>query len=174
MSGSTDPEAYLLPMPKPGATFTKRSRDRDAEAARLKALGWSLDDIAVQLNMDDAEMAAKAIRRALAAVVRFAGDEMRLMEAQSLEELEAQAWRTLRSQKVMVSNGRVVYDETGEPVVDDRYVLETLDRILKIKERRAKLLGLDAPTRAEVITIDSIESEIAKLERELEAGRNKK
>jgi hypothetical protein len=61
----------------------------------------------------------------------------------------------------------VFNEETGLPVTDDRFTLETIDRILKIKERRAKLMGLDAPIRREVITMDSIENEIKKLESEL-------
>lgn len=165
----SDDELALLPLPKPGETFSKKSRARDAEAARLKALGWPLEEIAEHLNLGgDPVRAAAAIRRALADVVRFAGDEMRLMELESLNQLEWVAWRTLQKRHVIVSNGRLVFDETGEAVEDDRYVLEAMDRILKCKERRAKMFGLDAPTRAEVLTIDSIEAEIAKLEREVQ------
>lgn len=161
---------YLLPMPHTGARIYRRGRDRDNEAARLKAMGWDLEDIAVQLQFGDppsAKQAAAAIRRALATMARFAGDEMRLMELKSLDELEWAAWRTLQNRHVLVQQGRVIEDETGRPLEDDRYVLEVLDRILRIKERRSKLMGLDAPTRAEVLTIDSVEAEIMRLEAEV-------
>jgi len=42
-----------------------------------------------------------------------------------------------------------------------------IDRALKIEERRAKLLGLDAPIRA--VTLEDIEREIARLETEITA-----
>lgn len=168
----TGGDAYLLPLPAPGNTFAYRSRDRDAEAARLKAQGMTLKEIATRLNMDGEEhRAAAAIKRALGTMARFASDEIRLMELRSLDELEWVAWKTLQSRHVVISQGKIVRDDNGDPLDDDRFVLEVLDRILKVKERRAKLWGLDAPTRSEVITIDSIEAEVAKLEQELAASK---
>ena len=50
---------------------------------------------------------------------------------------------------VAISNGRVVYQ--GEnPVKDDGPALQAIDRLLKIQERRARLIGLDAPVKHEV------------------------
>ncbi len=46
-----------------------------------------------------------------------------------------------------------------------------VDRCLGIMKRRAELLGLDAPTRHEVMTIDAIDAEIRQLEAELTRGR---
>lgn len=170
----TGGDAYLLPLPRPGISFTYKSKDRDAEAARLKAQGMTLKEIANRLHMDgDEHRAAAAIKRALGTMARFASDEIRLMELRSLDELEWVAWKTLQSSHVVISQGKIIRDETGVPLDDDRFVLEVVDRILKIKERRAKLWGLDAPTRSEVVTIDSIESEISKLERELAESRRK-
>lgn len=170
-------EEYILPVAPTDNHGKKRGRWRDAEAARLKALGWTLEDIAKHLGLDQPipengpQRAAAAIKRAMGEMARFANDEMRMMELRSLDELEWVAWQTLRNSHYVVSQGRVVFnDETGEPVADDRFVLETVDRILKIKERRAKLMGLDAPIRREVITMDSIENEIKKLESELAAN----
>jgi hypothetical protein len=68
---------------------------------------------------------------------------------------------------VLVDRGQIVRGDNGQPMSDDRFVLETVDRILKIKERRARILGLDAPTRSEVLNIDSIDAEISRLETEL-------
>lgn len=158
-------------MPLPIGPVDRYGRNRDAEAARLKAMGWTLRRIAAHLGLgDDERRAAAAIKRAMARAVRFANDETRALELQSYDELEAQCWRVLQNEHVVFQNGKVVlYD--GSPIDDDRFVLETIDRILKIKERRARLLGLDAPTKAEITTIDSVEAEIAKLERELAESR---
>jgi len=169
---------YLLAVPDPSKGFKSRGRWRDAEAARLKAQGMTLEQVAAELGLDKPnpengpQRAAAAIKRAMGEMARFANDEMRMMELRSLDELEWLAWQTLKTSHVVVSQGRVVLDEdTGLPVTDDRYTLETIDRILKVKERRAKLMGLDAPIRREVITMDSIENEIKKLESELAASQ---
>lgn len=173
-------DEYLLAVPGPKWNIRQKGKMRDNECARLKALGWTLEDIARHLGLDKPNpenakvRVAAAIKRALGEMARFAGDEMRLMELHSLDELEWTAWKTLQERHVVVSQGRVVLDaETGEPVNDDRFILEVCDRILKIKERRAKLMGLDAPVRREVITMDSIDEEIAKLEREVADSRAK-
>lgn len=161
----------VVHLPKYGfgsRSLTKKGRARDGEALRLKALGYSLEEIADALGLSgDPSRAAAAIRRALGSVMRFATDEHRALELESYDELEVLLWRQLRASHHLVDRGTIVIGIDGLPVTDDRFVLETVDRILKIKERRAKLLGLDAPVRSEVITIDSIDAEIAKLKQEL-------
>jgi hypothetical protein len=171
-------DEYLLAVPDDSKGFKSRGRWRDAEAARLKAKGMTLEQVAAELGLDKPnaengpQRAAAAIKRAMGEMARFANDEMRMMELRSLDELEWLAWQTMKTSHVVVSQGRVVFNEdTGVPVTDDRYTLETIDRILKIKERRAKLMGLDAPIRREVITMDSIENEIKKLEDELKSSQ---
>jgi hypothetical protein len=165
-------DVYLLALPREGAVFDRKSKERDAEAARLKAQGMTLEVIAEKLNMNgDPQRAAASIKRALGEMARFASDELRIMELRSLDELEWVAWKTLQNKHVIINQGKVIRDDNGEPMDDDRFTLEVVDRILKIKERRAKLWGLDAPTRSEVLTINSIEDEISKLEKELSAGK---
>jgi len=62
------------------------------------------------------------------------------------------------------NGGEIVRDpETGEALVDDAPVLAANDRLLRIQERRAKLLGIEAPqqiitdatVRYEVVDIDT-------------------
>lgn len=141
---------------------------RDREAARLKAIGHDLEEIAELLNLTDSitgefdpRRAAKAVQRGLTAVYRFTTDEARLQELQSLDEMERHLWQSLRREHVLVQQGRVIMIE-GQVVQDERFVLEALDRILKIKERRAKYLGLDAQVRLSV-EADQIGGEIAQL-----------
>ena len=164
------PDDILLPLPPRGPY--KRGPQRDAQAVRLKALGWSLEEIAQHLGLNgDPSRAGAAIRRGLANTVRVARDEQRLLELQSLDELERACWVELRAHHVMVSNGRIVRDEFDVPVEDDRFILEVMDRILRIKDQRAKLLGLNAPAKAEILTIDSVDAEIRRLEEELRQRR---
>src|SRR5258708_259571 len=104
---------------------------RDMEAARLKALGWDLIDIAVALRMDDpddpqksCDRVAAGIKRAMAAAVRFSYDEHRYMDLAGLEELERRLWQMLADKQVLVSNGRIIYGKDNDPMDDSRMKLE--------------------------------------------------
>lgn len=175
MSDDTEMETFLIPVPstrkKDGSMW---KGERDAEAARLKALGWSILDIAKHLKLDQpnpehAEVrTAAAIRRAMARAVRFAGDEERHLQLQSLDEMELRLWQLLDEGMILVQQGRIIMADDA-PMDDKRFNLEVLDRILKVKDQRAKLLGTYAPTRVESITIDSVEAEIERLQKELAA-----
>lgn len=48
------------------------------------------------------------------------------------------------------SNGRPMFDEQGRPILDYSVRMAAADRILKIGERASKVLGLDAPVKADV------------------------
>ena len=141
---------------------------RDREASRLAAIGHSPDEIAEILTLNDRRTglpdprrAIAAIRRGLTAVYQFTNDETKLKELQSLDEMERHLWQSLRREHVLVQQGRVIMIE-GQIVQDERFVLEALDRILKIKERRSKYLGLDAQVRLSV-EADQLGGEIAQM-----------
>lgn len=143
---------------------------RDAEAVRLRAEGNTYQAIAGRLGYNDRSDARKAIEAALTREVREPADELRQMELIRLDSLWLEAVKVLHAEHVTVSNGKVVtIDKDGEkvPVADDAPVLQAIDRLLKIMERRSKLLGLDAPAKVEVMTLDRIDQAIAELEREL-------
>lgn len=175
MSDDAEMETFLIPVPatrgKNGAMW---KGERDAKAARLKALGWSIPEIAKHLGLDQPNpehataRTAAAIRRAMARAVRFAGDEERHLQLQSLDEMELRLWQLLDDGMILVQQGRIIMAD-DVPMDDKRFNLEVLDRILKVKDQRAKLLGTYAPTRVESITIDSVEAEIERLQKELAA-----
>jgi hypothetical protein len=163
----------LLPIPP--RSEHKRGPARDALACRLRAMGWSIPEISHHLGFDangngDQRVVA-AIRRALATTIRIARDETRLMELESLYEVERGLWLLLRANPILVNNGRIIRDEYDVPLPDQRFFLEVVDRLVRVKEMRAKLTGINAPTRAEILTIDSVESAINDLEREIQAYR---
>jgi orotate phosphoribosyltransferase-like protein len=56
------------------------------------------------------------------------------------------AMEVLAARHVMVSQGRVVSIE-GEPIIDDAMVLTAIDRLIKLDDQEAKLLGLYAETK---------------------------
>lgn len=146
---------------------------RRAEAVAMRMAGASYQDIADKLDYNSRGAACQDVTRALEANIaeqNRAVEVYREEELQRLDLLMAEAWRVLRRQHVTVSHGRIIRDEeTDQPLLDDGPVLAAIDRVLKIQERRAKFLGLDAPTRVEAITTDALDAEIAKLSAELDA-----
>ena len=63
----------------------------------------------------------------------------------------------MRRTHYLVSQGKIVrHPETDEPLDDDGFKLACHDRLLRLEERRARMLGMDAPQRAkiEVLTKD--------------------
>jgi hypothetical protein len=165
-----DPMDALFPSKRPLTPEyvpSKASVDwaRDAEAARLAATGHTYPQICVKLGIlkrDGTPAVGKAVemvRRALGAQYRFTSDEMRHSQLQSLDEQESLLWRELEDKQILVQQGRVIHDDDGLAMEDKRLALEIHDRILKVKERRAKLMGLDATTRISV-EADQIGSEI--------------
>jgi hypothetical protein len=147
--------------------MTTRQHDKDMEALRLRTTGWGMEDIAAHFGTT-VHTVAIWLRRAVSVMARFAGNEQRLLELQKLDEAEAEVWKVLKMIHWAYTNrGDLIYDPNGEPMRDGRIVLEAIDRLMKIAERRARLMGLDAPMRAEILTIDSVDAEIARLETEL-------
>jgi hypothetical protein len=176
MPEDAEMDTFLVPVPTTRRADGKMWKgERDAEAARLKALNWPIMDIAKHLGLDQpspehaVERTAAAIRRAMAKAVRFAGDEERHLQLQSLDELELRLWTLLDNGTILVQQGRIIMQD-GIPMDDKRFNLEVIDRIVKVKDQRAKLLGTYAPTRVETLTIDSVEAEIERLQKELASG----
>jgi hypothetical protein len=114
--------------------------------------------------------AYEAVQRGLADAIQEPADEVRRLELERLDEYARHALRVLATPHLLVSQGiAVVHPVTEEPLADDGPVLAALDRLIKISERRAKLLGLDAPARSrvEVITEDAVDAELAELARQI-------
>lgn len=87
------------------------------------------------------------------------------IEINKLDLLEEKLWRLVDEEYYTVSHGQVVYFESGEPVMDIDPILKVIDRILKVSERRSRLLGLDKPIRVEttVHAMDNTDMELAEM-----------
>jgi hypothetical protein len=55
----------------------------------------------------------------------------------------------LQADHVMVSHGRVVYDQDGNPLPDYDIKLRAVDRALRARESFRRLFGLDQPTKVD-------------------------
>jgi hypothetical protein len=140
---------------------------RRAQALEMRAQAKPFSEIAAQLKYCSPAAAAQDVQRALLLAITEPAAEVRALELLRLDELWVKAAQVLNRQHVSVSHGRIVKADDGEPLLDDAPVLAAIDRMLKIQERRARLLGLDAPTKVEVLTIDAIDAAIRDAEAEL-------
>ena len=117
-------------MPKRGKSEGKNRRDvnaalRVATALELRAKKMRLVDIAAQCGYASAGACYNAMQRELQRIVVENVEELRREEADGLDKLEAECWKRL--------------EEEGF----EKAKLFAVDRILRIKDRRAKLMGLD-------------------------------
>lgn len=146
--------------------------ERDGEAARLRARGLSLREIADRLGFAHESGAHRAIARAVSSAPVEAARELRTHEFVYLDTIMAEAWRVVNTMHPVVSHGgKVVEGPDGQPLRNDGPTIAALNLLLKVSERRSKLLGLDAAKRYEVrqqvVTLDEIDFAIADLQRRL-------
>lgn len=143
---------------------------KDAEAAKLRAKSWTYQQIADHLGMSR-QGAYDAVKRILDETVQEPSDDVRKIELERLDHMAQAVEGVLERQHVVVSNGRIIGKRVGwelnedgtdrvdadghripiyQDLEDDAPVLQAVDRLLKIQERRSRLLGLDAPQRVSV------------------------
>lgn len=128
---------------------------RDAEAADLRAQGWTLQRIADHLGYTDRSNARVGIIRAKADVARPAVTRLIQTESAELDELYAEALAILQRNHVTVSHGKVITwrnPDTGneEPLQDDGPKLQAIQLALRVRESYRKLHGLDQPAQVAV------------------------
>lgn len=98
--------------------------EREKRAVALRITGMSYEQIASDMQLANASVAWKIVQRALKRSVAESVDELRTLDAQRLDVLLAAIWDKAKE-------GR----------------LFAVDRALLILQRRAELLGLDAPKK---------------------------
>jgi hypothetical protein len=158
----------FLPDETPEGYPAYHNYKRDREAARLKAVGWDLQEIAEHLGLTDRrtgdpdpKRAAAAIKRGLSLVHQVTIDEKRLEQLQHYELMKRHIWDSLNTDHVLVQQGRVIFND-GVPVEDKRFALECFDRLNRIEESISKLLGTQAAQRFSV-EADQLGTEISQL-----------
>lgn len=152
----------------PKAATSKTSivqAERRAEVLRLRLDGHTLQEIGDRMGIR-ADSVHDIITRALRAMTQDPSQELLTLELARLDSLYAEALKAVRSFTPVLHNGRVVqipiidtngdtikHPETGQPLTciaqDRQPVLAGIACAVRIAERRAKLLGLDAPIRAQ-------------------------
>jgi hypothetical protein len=143
--------------------------ERDTEAVRLRALGHTWPEIARMTPHGGYKTAAAATQAAARLLKRRrrdalqAPEDLRDIELERLDHMMRACLDILGRDHVLVQGGKVVltwtsYPDaalgelgTSAPMLDDGPKLAAVDRLLKISERRARLLGIDAPERVEQV-----------------------
>lgn len=165
---------------------TVEGTERDIEAARLHAHGYTDGMIAQMLGYPSPRACGEGRRKVLKEMQQAPAAEIVQVELQKLdmelvrlEGYERKIHAVLESRHITVSNGRVIINpDTEQPMEDDGFVLQAIDRLVKIEdarrrnaERRAKLLGLDAAVKvdATVHQMTQEDIELAELVREAQA-----
>lgn len=153
-----------------GMNMTRPSdaRIRDTLALEMRRDHIGYREIATSMGYAGPSGAYAAVQRALTDIQAEAGNEVRAVELERLDRLAQCAQAILDREHFAYStgSGKVITDpETGEKYIDEAPALAAMDRLLKIMDRRAKYLGLDAPTRAnvEVTTVDSFDAKLRRL-----------
>lgn len=104
--------------------------ERDQKAIALRRSGMCYSEIAARVGYANRSGAYKAVMRVLEEIAKETAEDashIRSIELQRLDDLLKAVWDTALA---------------GDP--------KAIDRVLKIMDRRARFLGLDAPTKQEV------------------------
>lgn len=102
--------------------------ERQRQALELRKAGLSYVAIAERLGYANHTGALKAVKSALRSLVREPAEELIEVEVNRLDDMLAGLWLEARKGNVA-----------------------KIDRVLKIMQRRAELLGLDAPKTVRVV-----------------------
>lgn len=94
--------------------------------------------------------AYQMVQRAIEDIPREATSDLVALELAKIDYLEQRAVAIMEKHHVFVSQGgKVVYDGDVK-LEDDGPALQAINTLAKLGERRAKLLGLNAPVRTEL------------------------
>jgi len=108
--------------------------EKTRQALELRKAGLTYEAIASRLGYANRSGAFKSVERGLRSILREPADDLRTLELERLDTVQVGLWQKAR---------------TGD--------VQSIDRLLRIMERRAKLLGLDAPDTSSVKLEGAIE-----------------
>lgn len=119
MEQKTEPTSQMKGKGKTRTQHEMDAKERASRAMRLRAMRVPYDQIAKELGYANRSSAFNAVQRALAEIPREAAKELRIAELESLDIAESALAKRLAQ---------------GE--------LQAIDRMIRIKDMRAKLTGL--------------------------------
>ncbi|MEU6397865.1 hypothetical protein ABZ867_12895 [Streptomyces cinnamoneus] len=143
--------------------YTLSAAERDAKAAELRAEGWSYRAIADELGYYDRSHVWRQLQLAKKRVLKEPVENLISVEMQQLDALYVAALEILEKEHVAISQGKVMKDDDGNPILDDGPRLAAIREMRMLRESFRKLYGLDAEkkvnisggVRYEIVGIDS-------------------
>jgi hypothetical protein len=123
--------------------------DRDRRAAEMWAEGETFETIAAELDYGHRGHAHRAVKRLFAGIDDEGREMMIRRHQEALDLLTRTVITVMRTDHYVVSDGRVVKGEDGLPLIDDGPVLHAVNTQIRVLDRYARLMGLDAPKRVE-------------------------
>lgn len=156
----TLPRTLYLRMPRhnfQGKPLTRK--ERDARIWELRARGLTIYQVAAELGCSTSKVRSSLHRVAEEYQVEFAADIIK-MELDRLDIMLRKAMEVLHARHLAFSHGRLLRDDEDNLLNDSAPVLQAINSVLKIMERRSQYLGLDAPSKSEQsITVTNQHSE---------------
>lgn len=139
-------------------------------AYQLRLKGWSFRAIAGDMGISVSTVHDR-VHIYVSEHVDPLAAQFRQVELDRLDDLAVKAYEVLGRNHVVAQQGKIVRDDEGTPLLDDAPTLAAIDRLVKISERRAKLLGLDAAVKvdAQVHQVDPADIELAQMINEAKA-----
>jgi DNA-binding CsgD family transcriptional regulator len=150
------------------AIRTLETIERDRYAAELRSRSKTYQAIADELGIDVAT-AFRAVQRGMEVTPSEDQHKARRLELAKLDRIEDHLLKVMQCEHVSVSQGRVAMLDDS-PVRDDSTGIQAALALLRVQDRRSKLLGLDEPTKTQtdVFTHDAFVEAFQQLEREVQ------
>lgn len=128
---------------------TPATAQRDAEVANLRAEGWSYQRIADHFGWAHKDSARDACRRALRDIVKGPAEKLLAVHMERIETLYERAFEIAERQHVVVSHGKIIRGDDGQPLRDSGPELAALREARAALESFWKLTGIAKPTKIE-------------------------
>jgi hypothetical protein len=150
---------------------TPEQIEKDHQAAEMKALGHTYSEIGAVYGITR-QAASLMVQRAMDETPVLGGEQYKNLVLLQLDAIESKAAEIARtSYPVVAPSGKIVTRVVETPeglreveVHDPNPTLKALETLLKVSERRARLLGLNAPTNVRVEAVaydpDAIDAEL--------------
>jgi hypothetical protein len=126
--------------------------ERDNRAVQMRVQRYTLQHISDTLGYSGASHVAQRIKAVLAArqAELFANaDTLVAEQLAEIDELATAAWGVLQRDHYVVNSGALIDGPDGALLKDDGPILQSIDRLARLLERKAKLLGIDKPEKTE-------------------------
>lgn len=126
--------------------------ERRRTALELRKRGFAYSEIADHLGVTR-QAVHQMVKKGIAEILdetRESAEEVRTLELERLDRMFMRLYK-----EAMPSHPDAIVNH------------KAIETMLKIMDRRSKLMGLDAPSKHEVMTIDQLDAQIAALETEL-------